>query len=379
MYTEKKKILVFTDWYLPGYRAGGPIRSLANLVSTLKHDFYIVTRNTDHHSNIPYAGITPNKWIKQSENVNVIYFEEENLTASTFQRIFSEQTFDKIYFNSLFSPRFTLLPLRVAKKLGLHSSIVLAPRGMLKPGALSIKARKKKIFLLLAKFTGLFRGIRWHVTSEDEKEGVVKHFLSAHDIRIAPNLSNVPMEKPNKPNKQSGELKLICIARISAEKGILEAIQFLKQLQPGNTSCDFYGTQQNPSYLEECRKLADTINGVKIRFMGEIPPHEIPDKLKLYHFFYMATWGENFGHAISEALTNATPVIISDKTPWRGLEEKNAGWDIALDATHFGETLNRCLHMTNSEYGKLCEGAYKHGRHVALDHASIEACYQLFD
>jgi len=28
---DKKKILVFIDWYLPGYKAGGPVRSMANI------------------------------------------------------------------------------------------------------------------------------------------------------------------------------------------------------------------------------------------------------------------------------------------------------------------------------------------------------------
>ena len=46
---EKKKILVFIDWYLPGFRAGGPIRSCANLISHLsdEFDFNIVTTDTD--------------------------------------------------------------------------------------------------------------------------------------------------------------------------------------------------------------------------------------------------------------------------------------------------------------------------------------------
>ena len=42
---QKKKILVFIDWYLPGYRAGGPIQSIANLVNHLDDelDISIVT------------------------------------------------------------------------------------------------------------------------------------------------------------------------------------------------------------------------------------------------------------------------------------------------------------------------------------------------
>ncbi|MBI9061941.1 MAG: hypothetical protein JEZ14_08115 [Marinilabiliaceae bacterium] len=46
----KKKILIFIDWFLPGYKAGGPVRSMANMVEYLmeEYDFFIVTRNTDY-------------------------------------------------------------------------------------------------------------------------------------------------------------------------------------------------------------------------------------------------------------------------------------------------------------------------------------------
>ena len=42
-------VLVAIDWYLPAYRAGGPIRSIANLVAALgdEIDFRIVCGNRD--------------------------------------------------------------------------------------------------------------------------------------------------------------------------------------------------------------------------------------------------------------------------------------------------------------------------------------------
>ena len=41
---SKKKILVFVDWYLPGFKAGGPIRSCANLISHFsnEYDFFVL-------------------------------------------------------------------------------------------------------------------------------------------------------------------------------------------------------------------------------------------------------------------------------------------------------------------------------------------------
>ena len=46
---QKSKILVFVDFFLPGYKAGGPITTIENLTNALKDkfDFSIITRNYD--------------------------------------------------------------------------------------------------------------------------------------------------------------------------------------------------------------------------------------------------------------------------------------------------------------------------------------------
>ncbi|MFM7728751.1 MAG: hypothetical protein ACKO7B_18780, partial [Flavobacteriales bacterium] len=237
----RKKILVFADWFLPGYKAGGPIRSVANLVHTLEFDFRIVTRITDHQSNEPYSGITPGIWTSHRTNVEVCYMFERDVNDAFLEKIFGEQPYDYIYFNSLFSPVFALRPLRMARKKGLASRCVLAPRGMLKPGALSVKATKKRIFLLTAQLFGLFKGIRWHATNEEEANEIKTHFGDACNVVVAPNLATVVDTTPLVATKTAGELRLICIARISSEKGIREALQFLKAAKLEKAECTFYG------------------------------------------------------------------------------------------------------------------------------------------
>lgn len=39
------KVLIFIDWFAPGYKAGGPITSNVNIVEHLsdKLDFYVIT------------------------------------------------------------------------------------------------------------------------------------------------------------------------------------------------------------------------------------------------------------------------------------------------------------------------------------------------
>jgi glycosyltransferase involved in cell wall biosynthesis len=376
----KKDILVFSDWYLPGYKAGGPIRSLANLANSLEHNFYIVTRNTDHHSTEAYENIVPNKWLKISDRIMVIYFEEAKLTSSTFASILKERSYDRIYLNSLFSPRFTILPLREISKAGMKNKTILAPRGMLKAGALSVKAKKKKVFLFIARMTGLYRGILWHATNDTEAGEIRQHFGEKTKIRTAPNLIAGGQQKKIKPKKEPGSLKLISIARISPEKGILEGLKFIASsgLGPG-LECHFYGTQQNHEYLQECMHIASVIEGALITFPGEIAHHLLPEVISDAHFFYLTTWGENFGHAIAESLLESTPVIISDRTPWKKLKESGAGWELPLDVSSFVPVLRQCWEMNDADYSALSGSAFEFGQQAANDPQSIRQAYSVFE
>lgn len=376
----RKKILVFTDWFLPGFKAGGPIRSLVNLTTTLQHDFYIVTRNTDHDSEEPYTGITPQQWIKHDERVHVFYLTESSIDATIIRTLLTESSYDFIYLNSLFSPKFTLLPLRITARLGMQDRIMLAPRGMLKPAALSIKARKKKIFLFVSRYLGWFSGIRWHATNEEEAKEIRVHYGRNAQIRIAPNLASVISEPLPPAHKEQGRLVLVSIARISPEKGILEALEFLKYAQlQGSISCTFFGTQQNTEYLHRCRALAAEIPGADIRFPGEIAPENIAPALMDAHFFYLPTRGENFGHAIAEALQYGKPVIISDRTPWRNLTAAGAGWDLPLHAPSFAPVLANCLSMDHATYLRLSASAADFGKSHAQDPTSVDLNYALFE
>ena len=64
---KRPQVLVFIDWYLPGFRAGGPVRSLANLVDHLRDrvDFHIVTTDTDYTQERPYPHVEPDRWAVQ--------------------------------------------------------------------------------------------------------------------------------------------------------------------------------------------------------------------------------------------------------------------------------------------------------------------------
>lgn len=115
---EKKKILVFVDWYLPGYKAGGPIQSVSNIVENLKEefDFSIFTSDTDLGEMTPYANIESDTWLT-IKKVRIFYASKKFLSFFNILKVIKQNKVDVIYFNSFFSFYFTIIPLILCKIL----------------------------------------------------------------------------------------------------------------------------------------------------------------------------------------------------------------------------------------------------------------------
>jgi len=60
---DKPRILVVTGHYLPGFKAGGPLRSVANLVNCLRDEFefLILTSDRDLGDTEAYPGTQYNE------------------------------------------------------------------------------------------------------------------------------------------------------------------------------------------------------------------------------------------------------------------------------------------------------------------------------
>ena len=104
--------LIFIDWFTPGFKAGGPIKSVSNIINSLHKffDFYIVTSDRDINETKAFKNVEPNVWIEK-KNYNIIYLSPEK-TSDWIKSHLSEKKYKIYYFNSLFSKKFTIKPLR---------------------------------------------------------------------------------------------------------------------------------------------------------------------------------------------------------------------------------------------------------------------------
>lgn len=379
---HKKKILVFIDWFLPGYKAGGPIRSIANLTAHLsdEFEFLIVTRNTDYLENRPYVNVKANQWVNLSENVKVYYYSNKQLNLTNLKKLICNINFDIAYINGIYSFYFSLLPVYLLKKTDIK--VIVGSRGMLSEHSFSSKNFKKKIFIFFANLIGFYKNVVFHVTNDREKKEVSKLINSSKGFMIAPNLPPKMMDKkPAKKIKKEGTLKLVSIARISIEKNTLYALKILNKANyEGEIEFELYGSIYQQEYWNECLDTIKILSDhIKVRYKGELDNQKVAETLSKYHFSFLPTLGENFGHSILESLLAGCPVIISDQTPWKGLEEKKTGWDIALaDTDKFIKTIQYCINMEQEEYNQLSGNAYEFAKSFANNPELIEQSRNLF-
>lgn len=354
-----KKILLVIDYYLPGYKAGGPVRSIANLVEQLGDEFQfsILTSDRDLGDSQPYPNIKSGSWHPVGK-AQVLYLTPSQKRLWTWRQILNQLDYDLLYLNSYFS-RLSIKTLWL-RKLGLLPCrpLVLAPRGEFSPGALALKAWKKWPYRALSQLLSLEGNLVWHASTPYERDDIQKAtlrhvaiFTSRPLIYVARDLTTPDGSPFPAQTKTAGELRVVFVSRLSRKKNLDAALRLLQGVR-GQITFDIYGPLEDLNYWRECEALITELPAqVQVHYQGALAPEQVPQVFAQAHLFLFPTRGENFGHVIAEALAAGCPVLLSDQTPWRGLEEKGIGWDISLaEPERFQAVLNRCVAMEQAEF-----------------------------
>jgi glycosyltransferase involved in cell wall biosynthesis len=385
---EYKRVLICLGAYLPGYKAGGPIRSIENLVAALGNEiqFQIVTLDRDLGDEAPYRGIKENQWMRVGL-ADVMYVRPGwPGLLSTFGLLRSLDQNTVLYLNSYFLRCFSILPMFMYW-LGLcrPRQVVLAPRGEFSSGALALKKRRKLVYIRLSQWLGLHKGILWHASSEFEAADIRQCYskLSSIDdaaVIAAAQDSFAPASSVGQRRcKEAGELRLLFVSRISRMKNLSSALKMLDGVL-GDVSFDIYGPAEDAVYWSECQELISALPAnVRVEYLGRVEHEKIGPVFAEHDLFLLPTLGENFGHVICEALLAGCPVLISDQTPWRDLEKYGAGWAIPLRETErFRSVIQQCVDADGEWHAALSASAKHYGERVTSAPEIIEANRRLF-
>ncbi|HRD51523.1 MAG TPA: glycosyltransferase family 4 protein [Flavobacteriales bacterium] len=378
--SRKPQVLVFIDWYKPFFKAGGPVRSMVNLVDHLHDlvDFHIVTGDRDYTANASPGDLPKDQWIERDQGERVWYASPSQRTLKQWRVLLKERDWDAVYINGLYSKWSTIAPLWLLR--GSKQRRIVAVRGMLAKGPMKQSAAKKRAFLLAMKTTGCYKGVEFQATNNEEVEDIKRWIGPKSKVHLVPNLGRkLEAKEPVAIDKKPGELRLVSVGRIAPEKNTLFAIERLCKAE-GDIRFDLYGTVYDQAYWKRCQDaIAQLPKNVKVVWHDHIGEDHVRGVIEQAHAVFMPSVGENFGHTMLEALVAGRPLLISDRTPWKGLEEKGAGWDLPLEAPErFERVVAQLLALDQTGYYAWLQGATALGQRYLADTSSLERSLALF-
>jgi glycosyltransferase involved in cell wall biosynthesis len=329
------------------------VRSVSQIVDSAPADLdlVLVTSDRDLGERKPYSGLS-GRWVSRG-STPVFYLNTHSLVQ--WLRLIAKLRRGRItlmYVNSLWDPYFSLLPILLC---ALHilpvKDVLVAPRGELSAGALSLKARKKRWLLLL--WRPLLNRLNpiWHASTELEAAEIGAFFQSGRAaVCISSDQTAAPVARADSTRAHKAPPKFVYIGRISRKKNLQAVIDALAVV-PMRVSLDIYGPIEDSKYWTMClQKIAALPSHIDVTYRGELIPSQVVPTFGMYDAFVFPTLGENFGHVIAESLSASCPVICSDQTPWNPVLEFGGG-EVVSDPTpaRLGAVLAKWAAMTSDE------------------------------
>jgi glycosyltransferase involved in cell wall biosynthesis len=323
-------VLVLLGCFWPGNDSSGPNQSFRALATALSNqfEFRLVARDRPTAT----GASTParrDSWVDLGF-ARAHYCPIGPFGARGLRSLINQTPHDVLWLNSIFDREFSL-PALAMRRLGLIGAAptLLSPRGEFGSGALGLKSTKKRVFLEAARRLSLWRGVTLHATSEAEARDMAAGVRGAAPIVVAPNI-RLPIDAASFAASPDGALRLSFVGRIAPVKQLDYALNVLACVK-AKIEFNIYGPAEDSAYWARCQELiAKQPPNVRVVWHGETSNDGVVAAMAATDLFFLPTAGENFGHAIFEALSTGVPVLISDQTQWRELAALRAGWDLPL-------------------------------------------------
>ncbi len=363
-------------------RHGGPsksVRALANHVAQAGDAVTLLATNEPGDSFTPandqadiqiFPRLTP-RWLVRSPALR-----QHLLTAPV----------DCVHHHSLW-----LLSLRYAAEAARRHDVplVISPRGMLSGWAYRHRRWRKRLAELLVHPGAFVQVAGWHATSPEEANDI-RALGFTQPVCVSPNGVAVPDQADLTsaraawgqlcPAAQSRPVALF-YSRLHRKKRVRELIDLWLSAPRGDWLLLVTGLPEDYTAAELKAEIAarGAADQVAVRdSAGHPPPYAIAS------LFVLPSHSENFGLVIAEALAAGVPALVTDTTPWSGLEINQCGWCVPW--TKFGDALATALATRPSElqgmgrrgavwveqdysWGKAAALLHEFYRHLAHEHS----------
>lgn len=377
-------VLTFCDYFLPGFKGGGPITTVSNLARRLgdRQRFRVVTRDRDLGDTQPYLDLPTGSWTRIG-GIEVLYLPQGLKGARKLASVIGSEEVDLIYLNSFHSVAYALRPMIIARHLRPRLPIILAPRGEFALPALALSSARKRVYREALSRCGLLDGVTFQASTSAEADDIRLAIGPHATIVVAPDLTDRHTAAAGAERvglKQPGLAKLVFLGRLSPIKNL---DWFLRQLNGlrGRLELNVVGPVENPHYWMKCLEtIARLPKNVEVRLIGAVAPEQVAAHLGRSDALVLPSLSENFAHVVPQALAAGCPVLVSDRTPWFRVEAEGCGWRLPLEDPHrWQDTLNHLVEMEEAAHAQMRRAAIDLASRFTEDPAAVEANARLFE
>jgi glycosyltransferase involved in cell wall biosynthesis len=380
---NKPIILVGMGSYWPGAGANGPIKSLVNFTEALadEFEFRVVARDRPFGADAAQPSTQTWVWYDGPHGFPVLHIPVDELGLGAGRRLLAETPHDAIYLNGFFDKEFSipLLAARSMQKPAARAPVIMAPRGEFAADLLAQKSLLKLTYILTARLSGMLSGVWFHATADHEATDLQASFPNLSRIIIASNIASAPPTPVPRTAKVVGQCRLVFSGRIARKNNLDMALDVLARVT-SRVTFDICGPVEDAELWATCQaKIAALPSNIVVHAHGRLSQLELRERLMAADGMLQPTRGDNFGHAIVEAMQAGLPVIISDRTPWTGLEAHGVGWSLPLEAvSDFVGAVETLAAMDDTDWRALSTRARMFSDQSVPRAPAIEAHRKLF-
>lgn len=330
--SNKPRILCLYFSYFPSTENPGPAESIRILAERLQSDFevHIITHN--------YDGTKKQKLFKnqvfarrRGSHFKVSYVPRGIAGWRYTIREISRRS-GAVTIHCFFDYRLAIPILVIGRLLFPRHTFFHFPHGIFLQAVFKTKVIRKWLYCRFLDLFDMTRYITHIAASPLEERDLRTHLWRGQEVVVIPHFRDQTLLGAQQwPAKKSGSLKICLVGRVAKQKNVIGALDILDAAGVP-CECDIYGDTSELDYFDRVKKKADALvkKGVVVRFLGFVKKVEMTKVMPEYDLLFSPTLGENYGHAIVEALALGVPVLLSDQTPWTDVGDTGAGWAFPL-------------------------------------------------